>query len=104
MKKKDTFKINTDGVETVAIVVTILDTTEYTTQYLCYANNKLFIVTEQEDIPYFDEELDQYIGGDNTTYMVWGTIVENCIIPEYDTILELAKAEFNKEEAKILFS
>ena len=104
MKQKDTFKINTDGVETVAIVVTILDATEYTIQYLCYANNKLFIVTEQEDISYFDEELDQYIGGDDTIYMVWGTIVENCIISEYDTILELSKAEFNEEEAKSLFS
>ena len=104
MKQKDTFKINNDGVETIAVVVTIVDATEYTTQYLCYANNKLFIVIEQEDIPWFDEETDQYVGGDSTTYMVWGTIVENCIIPEYDTIIELAKAEFDKEEANILFS
>ena len=101
MKKKDTFKLNNNGTESIVVVIDIISGTDYTTQYLCYSDNKLFILTE-DSYPYFDEETDQYCA--NTSYMVWGTIVENCIIPEYDTILELAKAEFDKKEAEILFA
>lgn len=101
MKKKDIFKLNKDGVESIVVVIDIISGTEYTAQYLCYSNNKLFILTE-DSYPYFDEDTDQYCA--NTSYMVWGTIVENCIIPEYDTILELAKANFDEKEANIIFS
>lgn len=101
MKKKDTFKLNSDGVESIVVVIDIISGTDYSVQYLCYSNNKLFILIE-DSYPYFNEETDQY--EDNTSYMVCDAIIENCIIPEYDTILELAKAEFDKEEAEILFA
>lgn len=101
MKRKDTFKLNSNGVESIVVIIDIISNTDYTVSYLCYSDNKLFILTE-DNYPYFNEETDQY--EDNTSYMVWGTIVENCIIPEYDTILELAKAAFDKEEAEILYA
>ncbi len=101
MKKKDTFKLNSDGVESIVVVIDIISGTDYSTQYLCYSNNKLFILIE-DNYPYFDEETDSYCA--DTTYMVCDAIIENCIIPEYDTILELAKAEFDKKEAEILFA
>lgn len=101
MKKKDTFKLNSNGVESIVVVIDVISGTDYTAKYLCYSNNKLFILIE-DNYPYFNEETDQYEA--NTSYMVCDTLIENCIIPEYDTILELAKANFDKEEAEILFA
>ena len=126
MKKNEVFKFTALGVKITAVVVDVLEPiTEQTfdevtviTKHLCYAQNRLFyydvvdsikkVIDEDCDIP---ENEDYYYALKYHSHEVKSSIeylgkvvVEYCILPEYDTVLELAGANFDEEEASILFS
>lgn len=127
MKKNEVFKFTApNGVKVTAVVVDVLepitelapDVTMVITKHLCYAQNRLFyyeavnstkkvIDKDWED----SEDGDYYYALEYHSHEVRSSeghlkevVVEYCILPEYDTILELASANFDEEEASILFS
>ena len=127
MKKNEVFKFTApNGVEVTAVVVDVLepitdqvpDETMVITKHLCYAQNRLFYydvvhsikkVIDEDFEP--SEDMDYYYALEYHSHEVKSSsehlrevIVDYCILPEYDTILELASAHFDEEEANILFS
>lgn len=92
MNKNDIFTfIAPNGVEVTAIVVAKLDSTyneiddSIYQEYLCYSQNRLFTYAEtcQRENAFTLEEA-TFI-----TESVYGEVlVDYCIIPEYDTMLE----------------
>lgn len=127
MKKNEVFKFTaSNGVEVTAVVVDVLepitdqvpDETMVITKHLCYAQNRLFyydVVNSIKKVIDEDfeasEDMDYYYALEYHSHEVKSSeehlrevIVNHCILPEYDTILELASAHFDEEEANILFS
>lgn len=130
MKKNETFEFTApNGVKVTAVVVDVVDVlkpiTEHTfdktlviTKHLCYAQNRLFYYSliEKTEVVIDEDwndnpEVDYYYALVHHSHEVKSSeghlneiVVEYCILPEYDTILELASANFDKEEANILFS
>lgn len=128
MKKNEVFKFTApNGVKVTAVVVDCLgtdvegvtDSTCWYKKYLCYAKNRLFYhtvctrideVIDDDFVPSCDEENNWYYAilyhshEVKTVSSSQEILVDYCILPEYDTILELANAGFEDEEANILFS
>ena len=127
MKKNETFTFTApNGVEVTAVVVDVLepitehtlDETSVITKHLCYAQNRLFYYSliEKTEVVIDEDwddnpEVDYYYALIYHSHKVRSSeehlneiVVEYCILPEYDTILELANANFEDEEANILFS
>lgn len=127
MKKYDVFTFTApSGVNVTAVVVDVLepiteqipDETMVITKHLCYAQNRLFYYdvvdsikkVMDEDLE-ISEDMDYYYALKYHSHEVRSSkehlkevVVEYCILPEYDTILKLANAHFEDEEANILFS
>ena len=127
MKKNETFTFTApNGAKVTAVVVDVLepitdqipDETMVITKHLCYAQNRLFyyevvdstkkVIDEDLEI---SEDMDYYYALKYHSHEVRSSrehlreiVVEYCILPEYDIILELANANFEDEEANILFS
>ena len=87
MEKHDIFEFTaSNGVVVTAVVLDktthYADTIDcYFATYLCYAQNRLFEVYEASDI---DEET-----GEEIMWLYYnGIVVEYCILPEQDKILE----------------
>lgn len=126
MKKYDVFTFTApSGVKVTAVVVDVLepiteqipDETMVITKHLCYAQNRLFYYNEVEETKKVIDE-----GWDDPTESYYYVlqfhshevkssggyleriVIEYCILPEYDTALELTGANFDEEEASILFS
>lgn len=55
---------------------------------ICYGNNILFTVYDETDLEYYIEEIDEVVKGD---YVFGGILVDYCIIPEYDKLLNEIK-------------
>lgn len=127
MKKNEVFKFTApNGVEVTAVVVDVLepitdripDETMVITKHLCYAQNRLFYYDVVHSIKKVidedfeaSEDMDYYYALEYHSHEVKSSgeylrevIVNYCILPEYDTILELARAAFDKKEAEILFA
>lgn len=125
MKKNEVFKFTApNGVEVTAVVVDVLepitehtfDETSVITKHLCYAQNRLFYYSliEKTEVVIDEDwndnpEVDYYYALVHHSHEVKSSeghlneiIVEYCILPEYDTILELTN--FDEEEENILFS
>lgn len=125
MKKNEVFKFTApNGVEVTAVVVDVLepitehtfDETSVITKHLCYAQNRLFYYSliEKTEVVIDEDwndnpEVDYYYALVHHSHEVKSSeghlneiIVEYCILPEYDTILELIN--FDEEEENILFS
>lgn len=86
MEKNDIFTFTApNGVEVKGIVINLLNAigNEYT--FLCYGQNKLFTIKEYHDY-YRDEETgalcEQYQNSPGEL------LVDYCILPDYDKILE----------------
>ena len=82
MKKNEVFDFQApNGAELSAVVVNDTALGGNTRIYLCYAQNRLFEVYEASDI---DEET-----GEEIMWLYYnGIVVEYCILPEQDKILE----------------
>lgn len=86
-----------NGVEVIAVCLKCLGTTGNITQYLCYAQNRLFILKE-----YLNSWIDD---GEtcHSTEWEYEIIVDYCILPDYDAHLENIKRVesfgYNKKEA-----
>lgn len=127
MKKNEVFKFTApNGVKVTAVVVDVLepitehtfDETSVITKHLCYAQNRLFyyevvdstkkVIDEDLEI---SEDMDYYYALEYHSHEVKSSreylrevVVGYCILPEYDYILEFDSANFDEEEANILFS
>ena len=80
MNKNDIFTFTTpNGVEITAVVVCLLNKSEYSTlqQYLCYTQNRLF--TCYTGINYEDNKQFRMCGN---------VVVDYAILPDYDKMLE----------------
>ena len=125
MKKNEVFKFTApNGAKVTAVVVDVLepitehtfDETSVITKHLCYAQNRLFYYSliEKTEVVIDEDwndnpEVDYYYALVYHSHEVKSSeghlneiVVEYCILPEYDTILELA--HFDEEEENILFS
>ena len=82
MKKNDVFTFTApNGAEGTAIVVAIISSSKYQTVALCYAQNRLF--TFYEHIAY-----DIETGDAESDYSYGEVLVDYCILPDYDAMLE----------------
>jgi len=113
MKKNDVFTFTApNGVEVTAVVIDYLGTHNYEEvedskhwdeKYLCYAQNRLFYYTkwtqidkviDDDFVPSNDEENDWYYAIMYHSHEVKTTgssqeiLVDYCILPEYDSMLE----------------
>lgn len=84
MKKNDIFIfIAPNGVKVTAVIVKELSyrvmAGEATTQYLCYSQNRLFTYEKVEDVWHTERPVN---------YKYGEVLVDYCIIPEYDAMLE----------------
>lgn len=72
-----------NGVVVTAIVVTVIGNT-----LVCYAQNRLFTVLEvEQEYMDFDPEFRRFEKCTAHDYFYQEIIVEYCVIPEYDSIL-----------------
>lgn len=82
MKKNDVFTFTApNGAEVTGVVVAIISSSKYQTIALCYAQNRLF--TFYEHIAYDVES-----GEAESDYSYGEVLVEYCVIPYYDGVLE----------------
>ena len=82
MKRNDVFKFTApNGVKVTGIVAAILRDDKYQKWWLCYAQNRLFNYWCHSQRDYETGELE-------STYSYGGVVVDYCIIPELDKILE----------------
>lgn len=81
MKKNDVFTFTApNGVEVIAVVVSVMFATEHTAKFLCYAQNRLFSYCEQKEI--------NPDNGESCWIGFYGdAIVDYAILPDYDSIL-----------------
>lgn len=99
MKKNEVFKFTApNGVKVAAIVLKSIFQGSAKSTLICYAQNRIF--TYIEETYRRNEKTDMWL----KDYSYGEVIVEYAVLPEYDTILELASANFDEEEANILFS
>jgi hypothetical protein len=113
MNKNEIFTFTApNGVEVTAIVIDYLgmcnfeevyDSQQWDNKYLCYANNKLFYhiewtridkVIDDDFAPSCDEENDWFYAISchshdvKTTGSTQEVLVDHCILPDYDALLE----------------
>ena len=113
MKKNEIFTFTApNGVEVTAVVIDCLgtcnfeqteDSQHWDEKYLCYAQNRLFYhiewtqidkVIDDDFVPSCDEENDWYYAimyhshEVKTTGSLQEILVDYCILPDYDTMLE----------------
>jgi len=82
MKKNEIFTFTaSNGVEVTGVVTAIISSTKYQTVALCYAQNRLF--TFYEHIAY-----DMETGDAESDYSYGEILVDYCILPDYDDLLE----------------
>ena len=96
MKRNDIFTFTApNGVEVTGIVIMKCgDAHEkgyehYETPYLCYAQNRLFTVKEVMEAIRDDLDIKRgTAGAESLSYKYGEIIVEYCILPDYDRMLE----------------
>lgn len=80
MEKGTVFTFEDNNTEIEAVVVDVQSMGDCQNMYICYAQNRLFTYWVQG---YQDMETGEW----NSEYIEGKTIVDYCIIPEYDDIL-----------------
>ena len=82
MKKNEIFTFTApNGVGVTGVVTAIINSTKYQTVALCYAQNRLF--TFYEYIAF-----DMETGDTESDYSYGEVLVDYCILPDYDDLLE----------------
>lgn len=127
MKKNDVFTFAApNGVEVTAVVIDclgtcnleeVVDSMHWDTKYLCYAQNRLFYYTEwtqinkvidDDFVPSCDEENDWHYAIRYHSHEVKTTgssqeiLVDYCILPEYDSMLEEHQKDIDMKNASII--
>ncbi len=101
MKKNDIFTFTASNVvEVTGVVIDIIgedapcyeNKYRFWSHYMCYAQNRLFYYSESWDVPTIE------VPNPVKTGYVGDIIVDYCILPEYDKMLEEAYLNNHKEE------
>lgn len=93
MKRGDIFEFTTGDEIIRAVCIDRADRQDYYDDsgyesYLCYAKNKLFYYIENFTVKYNEDSLEPEC---TSTWELGNTLVEYCIIPEFDEILKSYK-------------